>query len=107
MITLGIILVLVGLLLLVFSFLIARGHLSLIHDYHWDNVKEEDKKIFGISVGISLSIFGLGLLAGGILAFILGDNYPIGLLLAIEFGSMFVSVSALCVVIKKYNGHIM
>ena len=43
------------------------GNVSLLHSYHRNRVKEEDKKPFGLLVGIGTIIMGLSIIAMSIL----------------------------------------
>ena len=106
MVATGIVFLIVGLILFVISFLLFRGHINILHDYHYNNVKEEDKKIFGRLTGGSLFIGSLGLLGAGILSLIFQDESLVPLFVAIEMGSLVVSIILVLIVIKKYNGKI-
>lgn len=61
----GIVFVVLGLLMW------KKEMISLLHDYHYDKVKEEDKKIFCTISGVGVTTIGIGMLVtavvGGII----------------------------------------
>ena len=76
----------VGMLLLVFGLLIwKKQRISLLHDYHYDKVKEEDKEVFCKWSGIGVCLIGLGILVAGVVAFL--TESPLSMLV---FGAGFV-----------------
>lgn len=57
------ILVAVAGLMFVLAYLIGvKGKIQLMHDYHYQRVKEEDKKAYTQTIGVGLSIIGIILL---------------------------------------------
>ncbi|BCN31064.1 DUF3784 domain-containing protein [Anaeromicropila herbilytica] len=58
---LGVFLFIVGILLL------KKHMISLIHSYHYTNVKEEDKMIYTIKMGKAFIIMGIGIFLTGII----------------------------------------
>ena len=106
MIAYGIITIVVGMALCVLSVCLYAGDIELLHSYHRENVKEEDRKALGISTGLSLLVGGLGTTTSGLLALIFRENINSYIVLAILFGSLFVSIVLLFIFIKKYNGKI-
>lgn len=106
MIAYGIITIVVGMVLCVLSVCLYSGNIELLHSYHRENVKEEDKKALGISTGLSLLVAGLGTLLSGLLALLFRENINSYIVLAILFGSLFLSIVLLFIFIKKYNGKI-
>lgn len=80
-----------------------RGKTDLIHDYHQDNVSEDNRKSYGKAFGKALFVLGASLIASG-LAALLSDSAMIPvviLLIGIAVtGIMIISVQ------KKYNGGI-
>ena len=54
--------IIIGIVFLVIGILNLLGNVNLLHSYHRDNVKEEDKKPFGKLVGIGMIIVGLSLI---------------------------------------------
>ena len=107
MIIVGIIIIVSGLALLIISILMMFGKVNLLHSYHRENVKEEDKKMFGITTGLSLSIGALGIIASGILDLIYLDNLSILAFLLTMFIPLGISIILVLIFIKKYNGSIM
>lgn len=107
MIWVGIIIIVSGVALLVMSILMMLGKISLLHSYHYENVKEEDKKKFGLLTGLSLSLGSLGLIASGILDLIFLDNLSLTLFLLTMFIPLGISIILVLIVVKKYNGSIM
>ena len=94
-----IILASVGLLISVFGFLIwKKEKINLLHDYHYDKVKEKDKKVFCTLSGIGVLLVGAGLL---ITAVILA--FTESLLSYIAFGSCFIAGVTLLIIAGKYN----
>ena len=94
-----IILASVGLLISVFGFLIwKKEKINLLHDYHYDKVKEKDKKAFCTLSGIGVLLVGAGLL---ITAVILA--FTESLLSYIAFGSCFIAGVTLLIIAGKYN----
>ena len=60
--------IIVGIVVVVLGIINTTGNVSLLHSYHRNRVKEEDKKPFGILVGIGTIIMGLSIIAMGILS---------------------------------------
>lgn len=106
MIAYGIILIVVGIVLCILSVCLYTGDIELLHSYHRENVKEEDRKALGISTGLSLLVGGLGAILSGLLALIFRENINSYIVLAILFGSLLISIVLLFIFIKKYNGKI-
>jgi len=76
----------VGILLVVLGWLIwEKKKISLLHDYHYDKVSEEDKDVFCTWSGIGVLVIGLGIIGTGMLLFF--TESPISL---IAFGAGFV-----------------
>ncbi|MBO7303357.1 MAG: hypothetical protein J6U68_04140 [Clostridia bacterium] len=59
-----------GVLLCVIGGINMTGNISSVHSYHRKRVREEDKKKFGLLVGIGTIVIGLGIAAFGILYYI-------------------------------------
>ena len=58
----------VGLLLVIFGLLIWRKKkVSLIHEYHYRNVRPEDIPVYSRLMGIALLIFGVGIILTGVI----------------------------------------
>ena len=90
---------LVGIVLVVLGCLIwKKEKISLLHDYHYDKVTEENKKAFCTIMGIGVLIIGFGLFVTAImigttdsawsfLAFVVG--FVVGLAFLIYAGSRY------------------
>ena len=105
----GIISIIVGVVCIGIGLLNMRGNISMLHSYHINNIKEEDKKPFGKLVGIGMIIVGLSLIGYGAL-FIVYESNPeklymdlanIVLIVGLVIG-LVISLFA----IKKYNKEI-
>ena len=107
MVLVGIIIIVVGIGLLTISIFMMFGKVNLLHSYHRVNVKDEDKKMFGITTGLSLSIGALGILASGILDLIYLENLNMLAFTLTMFIPLGISIILILIFIKKYNGSIM
>ena len=59
---------LVAIILIILGYLIwKKEKISLLHDYHYDKVSEEDKKAFCAVSGIGVLVIGVGILITAIL----------------------------------------
>ena len=64
----SIILGLVAIILIVLGYLIwKKEKISLLHDYHYDKVSEEDKKAFCTVSGIGVLVIGIGMFIAAVL----------------------------------------
>ena len=52
----------IGIIIIVLGMLNMKGNISLLHSYHRDNVKEEDKLPFGKKVGLGTILVGATLI---------------------------------------------
>ncbi len=95
-----------GVLCIVLGAINTTGNISLLHSYHRNNVREEDKKSLGICVGIGMIIIGISLLIYGVLMFI-SELFALPFLISIALGIMLVGIAVGLVItliaIKKYN----
>ena len=96
----------VGILCIVFGIISTTGNISLLHSYHRDNVKEEDKKPMGKRVGAGLitvggSIFTMGIFS--ILAEALQKENLMYIGEGIMTAGLIVGIIITLVAIKKYN----
>ena len=58
----------VGIVLIILGYLIwKKEKISLLHDYHYDKVSEDDKKVFCTISGIGVLLVGIGLLLSAII----------------------------------------
>lgn len=107
MVAFGVIAIIVGVGIITLSIFIMLGKINLLHSYHRENVKEEDKKIFALLTGMSISIGGIGILASGILDIIYLDKLPLLTYNLVMFIPLGISIILVLIFIKKYNGSIM
>lgn len=63
----------IGMVLVIVGVVHMFGKISLLHSYHRKRVKEEDKKPFGILVGIGCILIGIAILIAGILTYLAYD----------------------------------
>ena len=104
MIAYGIIFIITGLTLLVMSILLILGHVNLLHDYHRNNVKKEDKKKLGKTSGLSLLLGAFGAIFSGISALIWQEDIRFIFLFLMFIIPFSVSAILMVIFIKKYNG---
>jgi len=58
----------IGVIFVILGYLIwKKEKISLLHDYHYNNVSEEDKKAFCARSGLSVISIGIGLLATAVI----------------------------------------
>ena len=93
----------VGALCIVLGLLVwLKRKVSILHSYHYKNVKEEDLPVYCRLVGIGLALIGLGIVLTGILNIFELSLWWIPLLVGfVAGGTVFVYAQ------KKYNGSIM
>ena len=94
------IIAMVGVLLMTFGYLIwKKEKISLLHDYHYNHVLEEDKNAFCSLSGKGLLVIGVGLL---ITAVLFGVTQSLWSFMALVVG--FTSGIALLIIAgKRYN----
>ena len=93
----------VGILCIVLGFLIwKKQKISLIHDYHYRNVKEEDVPSYTRQIGSGLIIIGSGILLTGMLDLLNSSLWWIPLIIGFSIGLIIIIYAQ-----KKYNGSIM
>ena len=107
MLAFGIILLTTGVLLMTVSVLLCCGFISLLHEYHRNNVKEEDRKRFGLSIGMSLMIGALGLVATGTISIVTLNESLIISLIIIFTVLLIISTVLSLIFVKKYNKKIL
>lgn len=56
----------VGILFLVMGIMIYRGRISLIHDYHYSNVKEQDRHKYCKEMGKGMLTLAVGIIAAAV-----------------------------------------
>ena len=90
----------VGAAIIVLGIIIwAKHKVSLIHEYQYQNVKEEDIPAYTRHIGIGLIIMGVGICATGALNMFSSPLWWIPLAAGILVGIIIMSVAQ-----KKYNG---
>ena len=101
--------ILVGLICLVIGIQNIKGNVSMLHSYHINNIKEEDKPAFGRAVGLGMVIMAIALIVYGAL-FIPAELTENGIyatgggaILAVGLGG---GIVLTLLAIKKYNGSI-
>ena len=70
----GISVIIAGAIFLVIAILICCGLISILHDYHTMNVKEENRKKMGLSIGLSMLVGTLGMISSGIVSIVTNDE---------------------------------
>lgn len=80
--------------------LLISKNASIIHFYHWKNVKEENKKAYAIHMGVGMLISALANFAGALINFFTESNwgwfsFGIGLIASLVYWS---------IIQNKYNG---
>ena len=86
-----------------------RGNIKMLHSYHRDRVKEEDKKPLGKILGVGMIIIAVAIMINGVLTF-LSTALNNWVLEAIGLGVLIVGLAVglglTLYAIKKYNGKI-
>ena len=106
----GIITIVVGVVCIVIGALNGKGNISMLHSYHIDNIKEEDKLPFGKELGVAMFIVGGSLLINGVFAIIaevLTDETYLGIGMGIMGVGLVIGCALALKTIKKYNKKIM
>ena len=106
----GIITIVVGIVCIVIGALNGKGNISMLHSYHIDNIKEEDKLPFGREIDVAMFIVGGSLLINGLFAIIadvLTDEMYLGIGMGIMGVGLVVGIALAFKTIKKYNKKIM
>ena len=101
--------IIIGIVFIVIGILNLRGNVNLLHSYHRDRVKEEDKKPLGKRIGVAMIIIAISIIANGILTY-LSLILRNSILEYVGMGVLGVGLAVgltinLCA-IKKYNGKI-
>lgn len=92
----------VGLACVILGLLIwIKRKLSLIHDYHFKNVKAEDVPAYARGIGLGMIAVGLGIITTGILNLFYSPYWWIPL----AAGSA-VGVAIIIITQRKYNGSV-
>ena len=94
-----IILSLVGLLCVFLGYLIAvKKKITLLHSYHYDRVKDEDKAIFCLLSGLGVIFIGIGILASAVI--LLFTDTPVSI---IAIGVGFLIGISFLIYSSRYN----
>ena len=90
----------VGLLIIVFGLLIwKKRKLSLLHEYHYRNVKKEDVPAYARTMGIGLILLGAGICLTGLLNLFESPLWWVPLVAGFTAGIPFMHRAQ-----KRYNG---
>ena len=79
-----------------------RQKVSILHDYHYKNVKKEDLPAYTRLMGIGLIVIGAGIIITGLLNLIKSSLWWIPLLTGFILGLAIIYMAQ-----KKYNGSVM
>ena len=78
-----------------------KRKISLIHDYHYRNVKQEDLSAFARSIGIGIILIGAGIGITGTLDLLGSSFWWAPMLAGFVFGLVIIFRT-----LKKYNGSV-
>ena len=79
-----------------------KQKVSVLHDYHYKNVKREDIPAYARQIGIGLMIIGVGIGATGILNLFYSAFWWVPLVLGFVIGIIVIIRAQ-----KKYNGSVL
>lgn len=105
----SIITIIIGVVCIVMGCLHRMGNISLLHSYHKNRVKEEDKLPFGKMVGLGVIIVGAALIAFGILsllATVLVQEIYLIIGYVVFVAGLLVGLGVAFFAMKKYNNGI-
>ena len=102
----GILTIIIGIVCIIIGIINKKGNISMLHSYHINNIKEEDKKPFSKLIGTGMIIVGITLVIYGALMIpsivLENDMYNnIGNIVAII--GMLIGLVICLYAIKKYN----
>ena len=93
----------VGALLVILGLLIwKKEKVSILHDYHYKNVKKSDIPAYTKQVGIGLIIIGCGIIITGLLNLVNSSLWWVSLLAGLIIGLIILYKAQ-----KKYNGSVL
>ena len=93
----------VGALLVILGLLIwKKEKVSILHDYHYKNVKTEDIPAYTRQMGIGLIIIGAGIIITGLLNLVYSSLWWIPLAAGFDLGLIVIYMAQ-----KKYNGSVL
>ena len=78
-----------------------KQKLSVLHNYHYKNVKKEDIPAYSRQIGLGLILIGIGIIITGILNLLYSAFWWISLLAGIVIGLIIIIKAQ-----KKYNGSV-
>lgn len=94
---------LVGLLCVVLGVLLWKKQmLSILHDYHYKNVRQRDIPAYTRQIGIGLILIGAGILITGVLNLFYSSYWWVPLVVGIGSGFIVMYIAQ-----KKYNGSVL
>ena len=94
---------LVGALVIVLGAVLwVKKALSILHTYHYKNVKEEDVPAYCRLMGIGLILIGVGICVSGVLDLLYSPLWWVPLVAGFAIGFTVIVITQ-----KKYNGSIM
>ena len=102
----GISVIIAGTIFLVIAILLCCGLIGILHDYHTTNVKEEERKKMGLSVGLSMLVGTLGMISSGIVSIVTNDESIIVLPILLLIIPLIITIVLSLLFVKKYNGSI-
>ena len=98
--------IIIGIACIVIGVLNMKGNIKMLHSYHINNIKEEDKIHFGRLVGIGTIIIGVSLIIYGFLnimyTIIKNDQIVITSNIILVIG-LIIGICICLFAIKKYN----
>ena len=101
--------IVIGVVFIIIGILNLRGNIKMLHSYHRDRVKEEDKKPLGKRIGVAMIIIAISIIANGILTYlslILRNSILEYVGMGILGVGLAVGLTINLCAIKKYNGKI-
>lgn len=99
----------VGIICIVIGIMNIRGNVSMLHEYHTKNVKEEDKESFGRLVGTGMLVLGGSIIVYSILKTLtiqLEDKIYIIIGTIIMIVGVIIGIFISFYAMRKYNGGI-
>ena len=106
MLIFGISVLVAGAIFLVIAILLCCGLTGILHDYHTTNVKDEDRKKMGLSIGLSMLVGTLGMFSSGIVSIVTNDESIIVLPILLLVIPLIITIVLSLLFVKKYNGEI-
>ena len=96
-----------GIAFIVIGILNRKGNISMLHEYHRNNLSEKDRIPFGKQVGLSMIVIGLGIIAFSVLfatGLRAGKDSVVLLGTALLLGAVIAGVVISVRATTKYNG---